>query len=355
MLPKSSSWIGSPPRWQADVRRLSGALGAIAVLTVLYSTVLHVTNPTTVAISFLLVVVLTAAFARLPIAVGVSIASTLALNYFFIPPIGTFRVSDPENWMALVAFLAASVVASSVSAATRARTSEALKSALLASLGHDLRTPLTAIQVATENLQAGWLAEEERRAQCEIVQSEVARLTRLFDNILDMARIEAGEIAIDREWVPPAAIVDAAQAQAESSLRDRRVEIEDDGSSARMVRLDPRLTSAALAHLLSNAARYSPAGTPIAVAARVTGEGLELSVRDRGAGVPQADLPHLFDRFYRGANARRTAGLGMGLAIARGLLAAERGRISAANCPDGGARFTIVVPAESRPFAESLP
>ena len=119
------------------------------------------------------------------------------------------------------------------------------------------------------------------------------------------------------------------------------------GDSERLVRLDPRLTAAALSHLLENAAQYSPPAAPIAVHAAVTGEGLTISVRDHGPGIPLADLPRVFDRFHRGANVRdRRSGTGMGLAIAKGLLAIERGRIAADNCPDGGARFTVAVPAE---------
>ena len=109
----------------------------------------------------------------------------------------------------------------------------------------------------------------------------------------------------------------------------------------RPVQLDPRLTAAALAHLLENAAQYAPAGSTIDVTARVARDGLTIDVRDHGPGIAAADLPHLFDRFYRGAAAAsRISGTGMGLSIARGLLAVERGRVWAENCPDGGARFT---------------
>ena len=116
------------------------------------------------------------------------------------------------------------------------------------------------------------------------------------------------------------------------------------------MRVDPRLTASALAHLLENAAQYTPPGRPMRVdavvdAARADADACAIGAR---ASRPQ-DLPHLFERFYRGAEATvRASGTGMGLSIARGLLAAERGRISAENCPDGGARFTIVVPAETR-------
>ena len=226
-----------------------------------------------------------------------------------------------------------------------ARQSEELKSALLASIGHDLRTPLTAIRVAAGNLQATWPSEQERREQSDVILSEVERLTRLFQNILEMARIDAGAVTQDMRWVAPSEIVEAARGRVEHALRGYAIDLAVEPE--RLVRLDPRLTSAALSHLLENAAQYAPAGSTIDVRAIVQDDGLTIAVRDRGPGISPSDLPHVFERFYRGGVAqRRRSGTGMGLAIARGVLAAEHGRISAENCSDGGARFTMVVPAE---------
>ena len=159
-----------------------------------------------------------------------------------------------------------------------------------------------------------------------------------------MARIDAGAVATESRWTHPSEIIDAVRDHVEQTLQQHPLEshIPDD----LLVRLDPRLTAAALAHLLENAAQYAPAGTAIDVHASVTAEGLVLLVRDHGPGIAPADLPHVFERFYRGNAARpRASGTGMGLWIARGLLAAEQGRIWAESPPDGGAEFTIVVPA----------
>jgi len=413
----------------------------------------------TAAMGFLIIVLLVAATAPLWVAVTTSFAAVLAFNFFFLPPVGTLTIADPQNWTALFALLVVSLVASNLSAVARARTreaearrdslerlfdlsrdvllisdsqeanaslagfisrrfdldyvaicvphagewlvfeagplrlgarpigllaaagrpieattldavagltaiaieraqflderkaadlarqSEALKSALLASLGHDLRTPLTAIKVAASNLQASWPDEQERRAQSEVILTEVDRLTRLFQNILEMARIDAGAITQDARWVSPSEIIEAARSRVEPALRGRAVDVVADAD--RLVRTDPRLTAAALSQLLENAAQYSPPGSPIEVRASVGAEGLTIAVRDRGPGIPEADLPHVFERFYRGANVRdRRSGTGMGLAIAKGVLAIARGRIAAENCGDGGVRFTIGVPAE---------
>jgi two-component system sensor histidine kinase KdpD len=180
-----------------------------------------------------------------------------------------------------------------------------------------------------------------------VILVEVERLSRLFQNILEMARIDAGAIAADVRWVHPAEIFEAARDQVEHALRQHRVSVESE--SEHLVRLDPRLTASALAHLLENAAQYAGSDSPIMVKISVTSDGLAVRVRDHGPGIAPADLPHLFDRFYRGTEARlRISGTGMGLSIARGMLAAEHGRVWAENCSDGGAQFTIAVPAESK-------
>jgi two-component system sensor histidine kinase KdpD len=219
-------------------------------------------------------------------------------------------------------------------------------------VGHDLRTPLTAIRVAATNLQASSLTSDDRLEQSELILAEVERLTRLFENILEMARIDAGGITAESRWAHPSEIVAAARDQVAHALHDHRVDVIIDPDVP--VQLDPRLTATALAHLLENAGQYAPAGSTIDVRATMTDDGLVLEVRDHGPGIAPADLPHLFERFYRGDAARtRAAGTGMGLWIARGLLAVQRGRIWAENCADGGAKFTIAVPA-ARKSAEAI-
>jgi len=175
----------------------------------------------------------------------------------------------------------------------------------------------------------------------------VERLTRLFENILEMARIDAGAIAIEPRWIDPAELVEAARDQVMHTLAHRTVNVT--GDSGRLVKIDPRLTAAALSHVLENAAQYASDASPIEVHTAVRNAELVLTVRDGGPGIAEADLPRLFDRFFRGDQSKpRVSGTGMGLSIARGLLAAEGGRIWASNGAGGGAEFTIAVPAESR-------
>jgi two-component system sensor histidine kinase KdpD len=218
---------------------------------------------------------------------------------------------------------------------------------LLASLGHDLRTPLTAIRVAASNIQSSSITESDRIEQCDLILAEAERLARLFENIEEMARIDTGAVATEARWAHPSEIVAAARDHVERTLNRHKLEVSVDDDTP--VRVDPRLTATALAHVLENAAHYSAPGSAIQVFARAGASGLELTVRDRGPGIAPADLPRLFDRYYRGSAAvSRASGTGMGLWIARELLAAEGGRVWAENQPDCGAAFTIVVPGATK-------
>jgi two-component system sensor histidine kinase KdpD len=309
-------------------------------------------SPTTAALALLLAVLCVAAFGRLWMAMAAAIAATLCLNFFFLPPVGTFTIADPQNWVALVVFLIVAVIGSHLSAAAQSRARAAargaLASTLLTSLSHDLRTPLTAIRVAIGNL-TDTSSEIERREQAEVALGELDRLNHLFDHILDMARIDSRTVATERQWVTPADVIDAAITYAGRALDAHALAI--DAPSDAAIHLDPRLISSAVAQLLENAARYSPRGSTITVRVAVGNGDVRISVEDAGAGVPPADMARLFEPFFRGKTAQSIPGMGMGLAIARGLVTAGRGRIWAENTSEGGARFSIVVPAESRPAA----
>jgi len=226
-----------------------------------------------------------------------------------------------------------------------------LSSALLASLSHDLRTPLTAIRTAVSNLDSSPLPEDARREQARVAAVELDRLTRLFDEILDMARIESGTVQPHRTWTTPAEVVEAAISHGSPLLarRDVRIDARDDEA----VEIDPRLVSSALAHLLENAARYAPDG-PITVRGWADDQGLRLDVRDEGPGLQPHELERLFEPFYRGELFRnRMPGTGMGLAITRGLVAADGGRVWAENLAPKGACFSIAVPARRRVIAQT--
>jgi two-component system, OmpR family, sensor histidine kinase KdpD len=327
-------------------------------------------NETTGALALLLVVLAVAAVASRRVAVLASLAAFACFNFFFLPPVGTFAIAGRDNLVALFALLAVSLIGSHLSQQVRRRAQEAVelarqrneaemarrgaeaKSTPIASLSHDLKTPLTALRLAAGNLGNPQLSEEERQDQVEIVEAELGRLKRLFDNIADMASLETRAISAEREWVQPGDIVEAATRQSEAALGSRRVRVVGDDVQ-QFIHLDPRLTSAALAHVLENAAAYSPADAPIVVDVRVSANRLILAVRDKGPGVPPHELERIFERLYRANQTSHQFGSGMGLAIARGLLDLQGGRIAARNDPDGGAVFTIDVPISTRSAGET--
>jgi two-component system, OmpR family, sensor histidine kinase KdpD len=328
-------------------------------------------NTTTVALLFLLVVLVVAAVSTRIVAIMVSLVAFVCFNFFFLQPVGTFAISKGEDLVALVALLAVSLIGSHLSHQARERAKVALalahqrneaelargnadaKAALVASLSHDLKTPLTALTISVGNLAMPGLSEEERGDQLRLVQTELIRLKRLFDSMIDMASVETRSLTTELEWVHPSDIIEAACQHAEPTLRSRTIDVRDE-SGDQVVHLDPRITSAALAHVLENAAMYSPGSSPIAIHVSVAGSHLVVEVRDHGPGLPPNELDRIFDRFYRGTGTTPNQfSSGMGLAITRGLIALQGGRIRAANHAESGAVFTLEVPVATRVVSEA--
>ena len=332
-----------------EVSTLAAGLVAVTAVTGLLRWLPGI-NPATAGFTLLLIVLTIATFGRLWTAIATAVFATLLFNYHFFPPIGTLAIAEPHNWVSLVAFLVSAIVASKLSATARAheliRQRAELAATLLASLSHDLKTPLTVLRVAVDNLR-GDLPADARRAQADAAATELSRLTRLFEGILDMARIDAAAIRVQREWVTPADIVDAALAHARHAIDGHAIRVE--AGTDRAIHVDARLAAVALSHLIENAARYSPADRDILVSARAEDEGMTVTVSDQGPGIDPADREHLFERFYRGRGSQQnTAGTGMGLAITRGLLNAIGGRVWADDGVASGARFSMRLPGATR-------
>ncbi len=205
-----------------------------------------------------------------------------------------------------------------------------LRTALLSSLSHDLRTPLTAIRGAAETLRSAWaqLTPETRDDLLSSIEHDTARMHRFLANITDMTRIESGEITPQLAAIPLGEVVEAAIARQENGLLIL-VNIPPDLPP---VLADPVLLEQVLVNLLDNALKYSPANGTVAVAARHEGAEIAISISDEGVGIAPEDLPHVFDSFYRAGRGDRVApGTGLGLAIARGFTVAMGGRIDAAS------------------------
>jgi len=234
-------------------------------------------------------------------------------------------------------------------AALRARTEE-LRSGLLSAVSHDLRTPLAAITGAATALRDGPpIPPAEGRGLLDAIVDEAERLERLVGNLLDMTRLQSGTVEPKREWVPLVEVVGGALNRVEARLAGRAVTtaLPDD---LPLVQLDPVLVQQLLVNLLENAAKYTPPGSPVDLAARREGGTVVVEVADRGPGIPAGEEERIFERFHRGAH-EGVRGTGLGLPIARAIAQVHGGRLSAANRPGGGALFRLVLPLGDAPPA----
>lgn len=230
---------------------------------------------------------------------------------------------------------------------------EELRNALLSSVSHDLRTPLAVITGTASTLVDDRLAPEVRRELAESIVGEAERLERLVRNLLDMTRLEAGAVRIEREWQSVEEVVGAALGRMGRALDDRPVETRL-APDLPLLAFDAVLVEQLLVNLLENAMKYTPPGSPIAIAARVEEGAVEVSVADRGPGIPEGEEERVFEKFQRGrGQAPRGGGVGLGLAICRAIVDAHGGRIGASRREGGGAVFAFTLPIEGEPPALS--
>ena len=459
----------------------------LASITLGYSRVIHV-NQTTVALSFLLAILAVSAVWGMVVPVVMSVAAMLLFNYFFLPPIGTFTIADPQNWVALFAFLFTSIMGSQLSARIRKeanaahgrrrelerlyafsqkllgegnviqlmnaipnflvdtfeagaaelfvpqkdkfyrsgygaaqideeqmkaaflrdetasdnlqglyflpirmgvkpigslgisgarlsrqtldaisslvaiameraraveqigeteaeRQGERLKSALLDSIAHDFRTPLTAIKAAATDLLASSSTQNHQQHELlTIINEECDRLNHLVEEAAEMARLEAGELQLHLKPLSVAEIIDAAVQHLRKSLGDRQIIVKV-GPEVPQVRADLDRTKDILVQLIDNAHLYSPKDQPVTISADATGDFVTLSVADRRPGIDPFEQGLIFDKFYRGRDQRyQVRGTGMGLPIAKAIVAAHGGNISVTSQLGHGSVFSFTLP-----------
>jgi two-component system sensor histidine kinase KdpD len=463
-------------------------LTAAALLVVVVFRRLFPANPTTVALAFLMLVLVTASRWRLAYSVYLSVLCTVLYNFFFLPPVGRLTIAEPNNWVALAAFLACSVLVSHLSeqehqhaenaergrreverlyefsqqlllqenlrsvarttpsvvaavfgcravalyvreedaayysdprnellplvdlklvasegeaavavrdgvrvvplalgmhslgvlafaggeystqvyeaigslvaiALERAvtverssrleasRQSERLRTALLDSVTHDLRTPLTSIRAAATTLVSQHdLAEAERAELATVVDEESARLDRLIGQAVEMAQLDADAVQIKAQPQDVRELMEMAVEEMRTLLKDRSVEVEV-ASDVRRVPMDRALVHRVLRHLIENAVKYSPAGSPIQLSAVRDEYRLRMTVADRGPGVEPSEQPFVFDKFFRGRQQRGQAGgTGMGLAIVKAIVEAHGGGIELISEAGKGSKFAFWLP-----------
>jgi K+-sensing histidine kinase KdpD len=361
---------------------------SIALMTLFLEPFHETINTATVALAFLLLILFIATFLGRNPALVASFAAMLCFNYFFLPPVRTLTIAAPQNLIAWAAFLITAITAGELSAYAKRRAEEAerqkkeierlyeelkaafaaaseaealrqsekLKSALLDAVTHDLRTPLTSIKVLATTLldsEGGHrtleLDSESKYEFLETIVAETNRLNQFIEGMVELAQIEAGSMHLRRGWDEIAEIIEAAVFRAENLLRNRRITLKLE-ENLPLVRVDSKSLAEVIYTLLDNAAKYSPDGSKIEITARNADSGsIEISVADEGEGVPPELREKIFDKFFRveetAKSANKPKGMGLGLAIAKGIIEAHGGKIRAAENPNGrGAMFVLTVP-----------
>jgi two-component system, OmpR family, sensor histidine kinase KdpD len=233
---------------------------------------------------------------------------------------------------------------------------EQLRNSLLSSVSHDLRTPLATIAgTASSLLETASEEDQQQREMLQAVVDESSRLSRLVDNLLDMARLDSGSVVPNRQWHVFEELVGSALGSLKRELKRHRVQVQIPRDLP-LVHVDGVLMEQVLVNLLENASRYTPGGTKIDISAQQHGNRVEIHVADDGPGLPPGSESKIFDKFFRGttiaADGRR--GVGLGLTICQAILQAHGGRITAANRLQGGAEFVISLPHEQQPPAVAM-
>ncbi len=307
-----------------------------------------------------------------------AVASAAAFNFFQLPPLHRFEIASEENWVALLVFAIVAAISSSVAGLARRqaleaerrrqqaaraleelaalsrerdrmqdemveaealRRSDELKTALLRSISHDLRTPLTSIIASGAALDSASLTAGERAELSGAIVAGGQRLSRLVENLLDMSRLEAGKAEPHREQTDLAEVLDAArEAIAEAGVVQLALE-----RDLPMVEADAAQLERAFANLLENAVRHG-GGRPVLVKSRRVDGKITVRVVDQGPGIQRSEWERIFEPFQHGAPGGAQSGAGLGLAIAKGFVEANGGEISVDSVPGQGASFVVSLP-----------
>ncbi len=367
-----------PPAW---LGLLATALAVIAGTLVVYP-LKSIAPVVSLGVVYLPAILVISIVWGLRMGLLASVASAVAFNFFQIPPLHRFTIADEQNWIALATFAIVAAISSTVAGLARAqaleaerrreqadralaelaalaeerdrmqaemveaealRRSDELKTALLRSISHDLRTPLTSIIASGAALDSATLSGEERAELSAAIVAEGGRLSRLVENLLDMSRIEAGKAEPHREAVDLGEVLDAAR---EATARPEVVRLEGDGDLP-MVDADAAQLERAFANLIENAVRHG-GGRPVLVKSRRVGDKIIVRVVDQGPGIPQSEWQRIFEPFQHGGSSGAQGGAGLGLAIARGFVEANGGEIAVDSVPGQGSSFVVSFPCGDR-------
>lgn len=351
-------------------------VAAILIATVMLLPFTHQINSTTVALTFLLIILCFATFFGRNPALLASFVGMLCFNYFFLHPLRTWYISAPENLVAWAAFTITAVIAGEMSTYAKRRAEEAerlygelqtafdqaahnealrqsekLKSALLDAVTHDLRTPLTSIKAAVTTLldsEGGHrtieLDGEGRGEFLSIINEETDRLNKFIEGMVALARLEAGALNTPGTSSSVEEIVATVVERAAAPLAGHQLTI-DIANHLPPVSVDARSVAEALYNLVENAAKYSPRGSTITITAASNDDRVSIGVMDEGRGIPVEMRERVFEKFVR-IDGQSEKGLGLGLAIARGIVEAQNGTIGIMTGDVGkGVKVVLTLPA----------
>jgi len=362
-----------PPAWLG----LLATLGAVIAGTLIVYPLKSVAPVVSLGVVYLPAILLISIFWGLRLGLLASVASAVAFNYFQLPPLHRLTIADEENWIALIAFVIVAAISSTVAGLARAQTLEAerrreqadgalaelaalaeerdrmqaemveaealrrsdeLKTALLRSISHDLRTPLTSIIASGAALGSSTTTSDERQELSAAVVSEGGRLSRLVENLLDMSRLEAGKAQPHSEPVDLAEVLDAARA-AIGQPEVVRLAVDRD---LPLVDADAAQLERAFANLLENAVRHG-GGRPVLVKSMLLDDKITLRVDDQGPGIPESERRRIFEPFQHGEGGSG-GGAGLGLAISKGFVEANGGEITVDSVVGQGSSFVVAMP-----------
>lgn len=330
---------------------LKRSLAGLTVTTLLTGAALavglvveHLLRLPNILLVFLPVVLFAAVRFGLVAASWASFLSVIATSFFLAPPTMSFAVSDPSNIWALLIFLVVAIVTSSLALerehltqkmheAEMLAATEKLRAALLMSISHDLRTPLGSILGNVTSLRRyGHLYDDGiRQETLAAIEDETRRLSLFVDNLLHMTRIDAGALRPTIEPVDLSDLIGSVLKRVERQLENHRLRMTL-APDLPMVLLDFVLAGQVLVNVLENAGKFAPAGTEIAVSAMHRNDEAVIRIEDEGPGIPEQDLPRVFERFFRApVGDHRPAGVGLGLSVCKGFVEAMGGTITAEN------------------------
>ena len=311
-----------------------------------------------VALMLLLAVSMLAIFLDIiPVIVAATLSAVL-WNFLFIPPRFTFAVGDAEDRLLLLMYFVIALINAVLTYKIRQVQKEVRRkeakanavkfyNALFNSLSHELRTPITTIIGASDNLQSFGkkLSEDDKKTLINEISIAGMRLNQQVENLLSMSRLESGFLQVKRDWCDVKEIIYRTINTLDSKLSKYRIAIFIPDSLP-LFKMDFGLIEQVLYNLISNAAIHTPEDSTITIEANCEYEKLVLTVADNGPGFPPSEIRNVFDKFYR-LQGSKPGGTGLGLSIARGFVEAHGGTLTLENLPVCGAKFTIIIPAET--------